>query len=123
MLSVLAFYLLYRWDLSDEPFLDFSERSTWYNVRLIKGSTTSCETAFSYNSQREWVTRAFQYADIASQQKTYTPRGSAARLAELKGVSEDQIRRAGRWNQEQMIGCYLNSLPREFMRVMAGYPS
>jgi hypothetical protein len=38
-------------------------------------------------------------------------------------VSEDQIRRAGRWNQEQIIGCYLNSLPREFMRVMAGHPS
>ena len=22
-----------------------------------------------------------------------------------------------------MVGCYLNSLPREFMRLMAGYPS
>ncbi|KAI5456231.1 hypothetical protein BGZ63DRAFT_367597, partial [Mariannaea sp. PMI_226] len=36
-------------------------------------------------------------------------------------ISEDQIRRAGRWNQEQMIGCYLNSLPRKFMRTMAGH--
>ncbi|KAJ6436367.1 short-chain dehydrogenase [Purpureocillium lavendulum] len=35
---------------------------------------------------------------------------------------EDQIRRAGRWNQEQMVGCYLNSLPRKFMRTMAGHP-
>jgi hypothetical protein len=43
-------------------------------------------------------------------------------MAELKGISEDQIRRAGRWNQEQMIGCYLNSLPRKFMRSMAGHP-
>ena len=38
------------------------------------------------------------------------------------GVSEEQIRRAGRWNQDQMVGCYLNSLPREFMRTMAGHP-
>ena len=44
-------------------------------------------------------------------------------MAELKGVSEEQIRRAGRWNQEQMVGCYLNSLPREFMGSMAGHPS
>lgn len=44
-------------------------------------------------------------------------------MAELKGISEDQIQRAGRWNQEQMISCYLNSLPRKFMRVMAGHPS
>src|SRR5437762_760019 len=43
-------------------------------------------------------------------------------MAELKGVSEDQIRRAGCWNHEQMVGCYLSSLPRKFMRIMAGHP-
>ncbi|KAM4067426.1 centromere DNA-binding protein complex CBF3 subunit [Hirsutella rhossiliensis] len=41
---------------------------------------------------------------------------------DLGRISEDQIRRAGRWNQEQMVGCYLNSLPRKFMRTMAGHP-
>ena len=66
MLSGLAFYLLYRWDLSNEPFLDFSKRSAWYNVRLIKSSTGSREAAFSYNSQREWVAKAFQYVGIFS---------------------------------------------------------
>ena len=28
----------------------------------------------------------------------------------------------GKWNYEQMVGCYLSYLPREFMRVMAGHP-
>jgi Centromere DNA-binding protein complex CBF3 subunit, domain 2 len=42
-------------------------------------------------------------------------------MAELKGVSEDQIRRIGRWNQQQMVGCYLNSLPRKFMRIIANH--
>jgi hypothetical protein len=42
-------------------------------------------------------------------------------MAEFKGISEDQIRCAGRWNQEQTFGCYLNSLPHKFMRVMAGH--
>jgi hypothetical protein len=122
MLGGLAFYLLYRWDLSDEPFPDFSKRSAWYNIRLIKSSTRDREEAFSYNSQREWVTKAFQYVGISSQKKTHIGRSAGAKTAELKGVSEDQIRRAGRWNQEQMVGCYLNSLPREFMRIMAGHP-
>ena len=72
---------------------------------------------------REWVAKAFQYAGIISQKKTHIGRSAGAKMAELKGVSEDQIRRAGRWNQEQMVGCYLNSLPREFMRSMAGHPS
>jgi hypothetical protein len=123
MLSGLAFYLLYRWDLSDEPFLDFSKRAAWYNVRLIKGSTRDREANLSYNSQRDWVTKAFGYAGIISQKKTHIGRSAGAKMAELKGVSEEQIRRAGRWNQEQMVGCYLNSLPREFMRSMAGHPS
>jgi hypothetical protein len=122
LLGGLAFYLLYRWDLGGEPFPDFSRRSTWYDIRLIKGNGTERTTAFSYNSQREWVVKAFAYAGITSQKKTHVGRSSGARTAELKGISEDQIRRAGRWNQEQMVGCYLNSLPRKFMRTMAGHP-
>ena len=66
VLSGLAFYLLYRWDLSDEPFPDFSRRAAWYNIRLIKGSIKNHEAAFSYNSQREWVAKAFCYAGITS---------------------------------------------------------
>jgi len=117
MLSGLAFYLLYRWDLTEEPFPDFTQRSAWYDIRLIKGSSGNDTTAaLSYNSQRDWVVKAFAYAGIASKKKTHIGRSSGAKTAELKGVSEDQIRRAGRWNQEQMIGCYLNSLPRKFMR-------
>ena len=119
MLDDLAFYLLFRWDLGDEIFPDLSKRSVWYNIRLIKGSTSTA--VFSYNSQREWVTRAFQYAGIFSQKKTHIGRSAGAKMAELKEISEDQIRRAGRWNQEQMVGCYLNSLPRKFMRIMAGH--
>ena len=36
--------------------------------------------------------------------QTHAGRGSGARSAELKGVSEAQIRRAGRWIDEQMTG-------------------
>ncbi|KAM4064030.1 centromere DNA-binding protein complex CBF3 subunit [Hirsutella rhossiliensis] len=97
-------------------------RSSWYDIRLIKGNGTGRTAAFSYNSQREWVVKAFAYAGVTSQKKTHVGRSSGARTAELKGISEDQIRRAGRWNQEQMVGCYLNSLPRKFMRTMAGHP-
>jgi hypothetical protein len=124
MLSGLAFYLLCRWDLGDEAFPDFSKRSAWYDIRLIKGTTGASDpkAAFSYNSQRDWVAKAFQYASIFSQKKTHIGRSAGAKMAELKGVSEDQIRRAGRWNQEQMVGCYLNALPRKFMRIMAGHP-
>ncbi|KAL2137536.1 hypothetical protein VTI28DRAFT_9169 [Corynascus sepedonium] len=123
MLSGLAFYLLYRWDLTDEPFPDFSRRAAWYDIRLLKSSSTDRTSALSYYTQRDWVVKAFGYAGITSRKKTHVGRSSGAKTAELKGVSEDQIRRAGRWNQEQMVGCYLNALPRNFMRLMAGHPA
>ena len=69
------------------------------------------------------MARALQQVGISSTKTTHIGRPSGAKAAELKGISKDQIRRAGRWNQEQMIGCYLNSLPREFMRSIAGHPS
>jgi hypothetical protein len=122
LLGAVAFYLLLRWDLSDEPFPDFQNRAQWYDIRLLKSTDASPTSEFAYNSQRDWVIKAFAYAGIQSNKKTHVGRSSGAKTAELKGVSEAQIRRAGRWNQEQMIGCYLNSLPRKSMRTMAGHP-
>jgi hypothetical protein len=122
IVSALAFYLLYRWDLTDEPFPDFASRSAWYGIRLIKRTSGDCSEQLSYTSQRDWASKALQQVGVCTSKVTHIGRAAGAKAAELKGVSEDQIRRAGRWNQEQMIGCYLNSLPREFMRTMAGHP-
>ncbi|KAG2201219.1 hypothetical protein INT47_013030 [Mucor saturninus] len=52
---------------------------------------------------------------------THINRGSAARMADLAGVNEDQIRRLGRWKNTTINGAYLTGLPREVMRVMAGF--
>jgi hypothetical protein len=123
VLGATAFYLLLRWDLTDEPFPDFENRAKWYDIRLLKSTDASATSEFAYNSQRDWVIKAFAYAGIQSNKKTHVGRSSGAKTAELKGISEAQIRRAGRWNQEQMVGCYLNSLPRKFMRTMAGHPA
>ena len=123
VLGAVAFYLLYRWDLTDEPFPCFKSRAQWYDIRLLKSTEAGPTSALAYNSQRDWVIKAFAYAGIRSNKKTHVGRSSGAKTAELKGVSKAQIRRAGRWNQEQMVGCYLNSLPRKFMRIMAGHPA
>jgi Centromere DNA-binding protein complex CBF3 subunit, domain 2 len=34
-LGALGYYLLLRWDLTEEPFPDFMDRSRWYNTRLL----------------------------------------------------------------------------------------
>lgn len=153
-IGALAFYLLYRWDLTDEPFPHLGDRKDWYNIKLLKstwrasaavpitaasevisvGGTSSVppppaaaagdrNAELAYNTQYDWASKAFEYAGITAKKVTHAPRGSGAQMAELLGVSEDQIRRAGRWNTDQMTGCYLNCLPRKFMRRMGGYPS
>jgi len=123
MLSALAFYLLFRWDLTDEPLPDFGRRDAWYRIRLLKSSGRGDRTAMlAYNTQLDWINKAFEYAGVPSKKKTHSGRGSGAKMAELKGVPDDETRRAGHWTQDQMNGCYLNSLPRQFMRAMAGHP-
>jgi hypothetical protein len=91
LLVGLALYLLYRWDLTDEPFPDLSGRPAWYNIRLLKasgagaGANCSYTAPLAYNSQRDWVSKAFEYAGVISRKKTHSPRGSGAKTAELKG--------------------------------------
>ena len=130
LLSALAFYFLFRWDLTDEEFPDFSERKAWYDIQLLASSKHgrcrgrgSTKQPLSYSSQLDWINKALEYAGIDSKKKTHIGRNSAAKLAELLGVPEEQIRRQGWWEQDVMVGCYLNLLPREFMRVMAGHPA
>jgi len=124
-LGALGFYLLYRWDLTEEPFPDFTERSRWYNTRLLLSTRGRDDVTepLSYNAQHEWTSKAHGMAGINSTKITHIDRGAAPKRAELLGVSEDQIARAGRWARNQMIGCYLTCLPLEFMRRMGGHPA
>lgn len=47
-------------------------------------------------------------------------RAQGSKQAELEGVEENQIRRAGQWNQDTLPNCYLTHPPRKFLRSMAG---
>ena len=42
-------------------------------------------------------------------------------MADLQGASERDVARAGRWDMSAMTQCYLTTLPRETMRVLAGF--
>src|SRR5271155_2579030 len=63
----------------------------------------------------------FTGANVTSLKKTHAGRSQGAKHAELKGVNEGQIRRAGRWNSDALTNCYLTHLPRKLMRSMAGF--
>jgi Centromere DNA-binding protein complex CBF3 subunit, domain 2 len=119
-LGALAFYFFWRWQIDGEAFPAFETRRKWYDIRVLKGKDR--EADISYGQQLSWTNHLFLESGISSSKKTHAGRGAGARSAEEKGVSDMMIRRAGRWNNDQMNGCYTTSLPRDAMRGLAGFP-
>lgn len=117
----LGLYLFWRFHVENEPFPDFTTSHNWYFIKLFKSDNQNLKKIWSYNSHRDAVIRGLDGAKIFSKTKTHINRGSSARMADLAGVYEDQIRRLGRWNNTTMNGAYLTGLPREAMRAMAGF--
>ncbi|KAK4117934.1 hypothetical protein N657DRAFT_541048, partial [Parathielavia appendiculata] len=70
----------------------------------------------------DWTRRFYDKSGIKTSKASQAPRVASAQNADIAGVHEGQIRRAGRWNNgDQMTGCYLTSLPFEFMRAVADF--
>src|SRR5207248_1372196 len=111
--------LFHRWNIAGEPPPSFHRRELWYNLHLIKGEHAAKKMA--YDTQLDWINKMLAGANAMSLKKTHAGRSQGAKHAELKNVSEGQIRRAGRWNSDALTNGYLTHLPRKFMRSMAGF--
>jgi hypothetical protein len=116
----IALYLFARWNDDDEPFPDFTNNASWFDLKLF-ASDNSPTVAIKTQTHIKIVTRMLNRVGLEySSKKTHITRGSAARMAELSGVPEDQIRRMGHWNQESMERNYLTCIPRKAMRALSG---
>jgi Centromere DNA-binding protein complex CBF3 subunit, domain 2 len=94
----------------------------WYDVKVLRAKTEESTATLSYRAHYGAIVKAFEALGIRAKAKTHASRGSGARMAEVAGATEAQIRRLGRWNNNTMEGCYLTALPREAMRSLAGFP-
>jgi Centromere DNA-binding protein complex CBF3 subunit, domain 2 len=121
LVGALATYFFWRWHCSGEQFPCFRTSQDWYNIKVLKRDNTDPTAPLSDSTAASWTRRLYSEAGFTTSKVTHAGRVSGARLAELNGVSEDQIRRGGRWNADQMTGCYLTTLPREFMRGVADF--
>jgi len=121
LIGALATYFFWRWHCSGEAFPCFRTSQDWYNIKVLKRDNAHLAEPLSDSTASSWTRRLYAEAGIKSSKVTHAGRVSGARLAELNGVSEDQIRRGGRWNADQMTGCYLTTLPRAFMRGIADF--
>lgn len=122
--NALAMYFFSRWHQQGENFPDLSQPKNWYDIKLLLPNSHQNDSgrrkAMSYTQHLAVVDNLFSACNIRSKAKTHAGRHSGAQHAEIHGVPELQIRRAGRWNSSVMENVYLSHLPRKFMRVAAG---
>lgn len=82
----------------------------------IEGDPTK---PLTYSTHYRNVDQCLRDVGIKSRAKTHMGRGSSIRMAEAGGVTD--LRSQGRWAKGAMEGCYASNLPREAMRVLAGF--
>jgi hypothetical protein len=106
-----------------DSFPRMDDSSQWYPIWLFPGKDSSNPISADAHSKacRAVLTKAG--VRQFSKKVTHIFRGSGARMADLFGASETDIRRGGRWDMSSMAQHYLTTLPRETMRVLAGFPA
>src|ERR1041385_5435229 len=93
-----------------------------YDIKVLRQSKKNPTAHVSSQTANSWTRRIYDKCGIATSKASYAPRVASSQNADLAGISKASIRRAGRWtNSDQMTGCYLTSLPREFMRAIADF--
>jgi hypothetical protein len=117
--GALAQLLFWRWHIAGEAPPIFRQRKDWYRIKVLVGQDREQELSYPTQLQETW--RIFGAAGLVSSKKTHLPRRVGAQDAETHGSSLAQISQAGRWNQSVLCQAYLTHLPRQFMRIVAGF--
>jgi hypothetical protein len=117
--GALAQLFFRRWYIAGEVPPTFRRRSDWYRIKVLVGRDREQELLYPAQLQETW--RVFGAAGVTLATKTHLPRAQGAKDAEIHGTSLGQISQAGRWNQSILCQAYLTHLPRQFMRVVAGF--
>ena len=82
-------YMFARLAYEKEGYPDVFVPSSWYNIKLLKGSHR--EKPMCYNTQYEAIRKCFNALGIQSRKKTHANRGCGARSADMGGADESQL--------------------------------
>ena len=120
--SKMAFYFLYRFDISDEELPNFESNENWFDIKLFRSSKTQeKKIAVSYHAHLRAVQNCYKKCGFRAPKKTRLMRGDSVRYAEAKGLSREERCQMGRWENGSMDACYGRTLPINAMRTMAGF--
>lgn len=76
----------------------------------------------SYETLRVNTRKMLDAGGLSTSQKaTHLARAEGARFADMAGVDESHVRRAGHWQADALTRSCLTNLPRPFLRALAGF--
>jgi hypothetical protein len=117
----LGYFFFYRFNIAMEPLPNVSNNADWHGIKLAPKSRHAPRCQVSYEVQRKSISDALRAANIHSKWKTHIGRHGGATIARLTGLTYDDIRALGRWNQGAMENHYIPSIPLEAMIALAGF--
>jgi len=117
--GALAQLFFWRWYIAGELYPSFCRRQDWYRIKVLTSKNRKEELSYSTQLQDTW--RVFGAVGLSTAKKIHLPQRIGTRDAKTHGTSLAQISQAGRWNQSVLCQAYLAHLPRQFMRIMAGF--
>jgi hypothetical protein len=120
--GALALYLFCRFHVSLEPFPSLWGNADRFNLKLFSGRDVSLVN-ISYVTQRGSVKKIIEKVGFTTSSTTHIGRKSGAMKPSLASVPKDEIQRAGGWNQDALSKQYLQGLPQQALRGMAGFPN
>jgi hypothetical protein len=106
--------------MSTEQFPNTAEAKLWYDTNLFH-NWSDYTSPLSYNSHRDGIKKCFEKLGMNFSAVTHIGRKSASNMADCLGAPVESIRRAGRWNTETVTNVYMSALPKDTMRLLAGF--
>jgi hypothetical protein len=85
-------HFVHRYHVQGEMRPDFADRSSWYNIPLIRRT----DGALSYTNQRDSVLEALNNYDINCSKKTHLGRDVSVTVCTQAGLPENSMKRHGK---------------------------
>lgn len=122
--TIFGFWFYYEFGQNDYCPFDFDKNSAWYDIKVMTNKNKRGTSAqLSANIEGSLTTRALAKVGRTCWKKvTHLGRLVGAMIAGDFDVSENAIRRQGKWTErDTMLDVYMSKFPLEFIHFNAGF--
>jgi Centromere DNA-binding protein complex CBF3 subunit, domain 2 len=120
--GALGFYLLYRFYITGEMPVDFTNNSCWYDIKLLIKAKNECnKTEMAANTYARKIKLVLDELNITSNHFAHLGRVLGAAHLEFLEADSSDIQELGNWNPSMQKQRYSTKIPMGIIRMMAGF--